>query len=71
LANHRLAPGIESIALITNEDHTFFSSSTVREIASLGGDISSMVPKYVEKALIQRYKNPENVPQIENISLRD
>ncbi|MCJ7626213.1 MAG: pantetheine-phosphate adenylyltransferase, partial [Anaerolineaceae bacterium] len=31
LANHRLAPGIESIALITNEDHTFFSSSTVRE----------------------------------------
>jgi pantetheine-phosphate adenylyltransferase len=51
LANHRLAPDIESIAFITDEEHTFLSSSTVREIASLGGDISSMVPIHVEKAL--------------------
>ena len=35
LANHRLAPDIDMIALITNEEHTFLSSSTVREIASL------------------------------------
>ena len=34
LANHRLAPDIEVIALITNEEHTFLSSTTVREIAS-------------------------------------
>lgn len=71
LANHRLAPNIESIALITNEDHTFLSSSTVREIASLGGDISSMVPKYVENALIEYYKNPDNGKQNEYTSLRD
>jgi len=51
LANHRLAPDIESVAFITDEDHTFLSSSTVREIASLGGDVSSMVPPYVEAAL--------------------
>ncbi|MDO9347738.1 MAG: pantetheine-phosphate adenylyltransferase, partial [Anaerolineales bacterium] len=51
LANHRLAPDIEFIALITNEEHTFLSSSTVREIASLDGDVSSMVPPQVEKAL--------------------
>jgi pantetheine-phosphate adenylyltransferase len=56
LANHRLAPDIEVIALITAEEHTFLSSSTVREIASLGGDIRSMVPPIVEKALTNRFQ---------------
>ena len=51
LANHRLSPDIEYMALITAEGHTFLSSTTVREIASLGGDVSSMVPPYVEEAL--------------------
>ena len=51
LANHRLLPDIEYMALITAEEHTFLSSTTVREIASLGGDVSSMVPPYVEEAL--------------------
>lgn len=54
LANHRLAPEIEVVSLITDEEHTFLSSSTVREIASLGGDTSSMVPPHVEAALKQR-----------------
>ena len=51
LANQRLAADIETVALITDEQHTFLSSSTVREIAALGGDVSSMVPPYVHKAL--------------------
>ena len=51
LANHRLAPDVEIVAFITNEEHTFLSSTTVREIAMLGGDVSSMVPPNVEKAL--------------------
>jgi pantetheine-phosphate adenylyltransferase len=51
LANHRLAPDIESVAFITDEVHTFLSSTTVREIASLNGDVSSMVPAHVEAAL--------------------
>jgi len=51
LANQRLAKDIETVALITAEQHTFLSSTTVREIAMLGGDVSSMVPRYVEKAL--------------------
>ena len=51
LANHRLAKDIEIVALITAEEHTFLSSSTVREIAMLNGDVSSMVPPYVEKTL--------------------
>ena len=57
LANHRLSPDIEYMALITAEEHTFLSSSTVREIASLGGDVSSMVPPFVEKALKKKLKN--------------
>lgn len=52
LANQRLAKDeVETIALITAEQHTFLSSSTVREIATLGGDVSSMVPPHVERAL--------------------
>ena len=51
LANQRLATDIETVALITAEEHTFLSSSTVREIAALGGDVSSMVPPFVHQAL--------------------
>ncbi|MFO7585995.1 MAG: pantetheine-phosphate adenylyltransferase, partial [Anaerolineales bacterium] len=51
LANHRLAPDIEIVSFITQEEHTFLSSTTVREIATLDGDISSMVPPHVEAAL--------------------
>ncbi len=56
LANNRLEPDIDVIALITSEEHTFLSSTTVREIAALGGDVSSMVPEHVRKALETRFK---------------
>ena len=72
LANHRLEPGIDVIALITNEEHTFLSSTTVREIAALGGDVSSMVPEHVQNALKKRFQvlgsNQDIVPLT---SLRD
>ena len=56
LANHSMSPDIEVVALITNKDHTFLSGSTVREIAVLGGDVSSMVPDFVAKALLERFQ---------------
>jgi pantetheine-phosphate adenylyltransferase len=72
LANHRLAPDIELIALITAEEHTFLSSSTVREIASLGGDVSSMVPAHVETALRRRFRELGDSQQlVPTVSLRD
>jgi len=72
LANHRLAPDIEVMALITAEEHTFLSSSTVREIASLGGDTNSMVPPHVERALKARFKELGETHQlIPTTSLRD
>lgn len=55
LANHRLAPGIETVPFITSEQHTFLSSTSVREIAALGGDVSSMVPPNVATALRRRF----------------
>lgn len=71
LANHRLAPEIEVVALITAEEHTFLSSSTVREIASLGGDVSSMVPPHVEAALKARFRELGDGQQVVSTSLRD
>ena len=56
LANRRLDKDIEVAALITSEEHTFLSSTTVREIASLGGDVSTMVPPHVEYALKEKMK---------------
>ena len=71
LANKRLAPEIETISLMTREEHTFLSSTTVREIASLNGDVSSMVPDNVCRALYERLggkdKRSYDIPS----SLRD
>ncbi len=57
LANRRLAPEIEVVNFIADERHLFISSSTVREIASLGGDVSSMVPPEVLKALTAKFSD--------------
>jgi pantetheine-phosphate adenylyltransferase len=62
LANHRLNDAIDTIALITAEENMFISSSTVKEIATFGGDVSSMVPPLVEKALKNKYKIKESDP---------
>lgn len=58
-ANKRLAPQVEYMTLMTSEEHTFLSSSIVREIASLGGDVTSMVPDYVKIALDGFFKSSE------------
>lgn len=71
LANRRLSEEIDMIALITAEEHTFLSSSTVREIASLGGDVSSMVPPHVHKALKQRFLDLGDGQTLVHTSLRD
>lgn len=55
LTNHRLAPNIDVVAFITSEEHSFLTGSTVKEVASLGGDVSGFVPPNVEKAIIERF----------------
>jgi len=49
--NRKLSPDLETIFLTPSEQNTFISSSLVREIASLGGDISAFVDQHVALAL--------------------
>lgn len=56
LANHRLSPNVEMMALITSDEHSFLSSTTVREIAALGGDVSTMVPPHVAAILKSKFE---------------
>jgi pantetheine-phosphate adenylyltransferase len=49
--NRRLRPETETIFLLGNEEHSFISSRMVKEIVSLGGDVSSFVPAAVLKRL--------------------
>ena len=49
--NRKLAPGIETMFLTPDEGYTFISSSLVREIAALGGDVGGFVHPVVEAAL--------------------
>ncbi|HSG26155.1 MAG TPA: pantetheine-phosphate adenylyltransferase [Anaerolineales bacterium] len=71
LANTELAPNIETMALITCKEHTFLSSTTVREIASLGGNVSMMVPPHVNAALIDRFQDKNQDSDFATNALRD
>ncbi|MGH1441549.1 MAG: pantetheine-phosphate adenylyltransferase [Cellvibrionaceae bacterium] len=53
--NRALAPQMESIFLTPSEKFSYLSSSLIREIASLGGDVSQFVPKIVEDALQKKF----------------
>ena len=54
--NKKLNNGIESIFLTPSESYAFLSSSLVKEIAELGGDVSEFVSKEVKKAIQIKYK---------------
>ena len=54
LTNRRLASEIETVFLMPSEGHQFLSSSLVREIGTLGADISSFAPAIVAKAIAQK-----------------
>lgn len=51
LTNRKIAPDIETIFLMPQESYSYLSSKLLKEAASLGADLSSFVPAYVEKAL--------------------
>lgn len=55
IANKTLAPQLETVAVLSDVKYIHISSSTVREIAELGGDVSHMVPEHVNKALMDRF----------------
>lgn len=53
--NRRLAPGIETVFLTPDEGYSYISSSLVKEIAALGGDVGPFVHADVEAALRKRF----------------
>jgi pantetheine-phosphate adenylyltransferase len=52
--NRKLAPEVETIFMMTGEEHFYVSSALVKEVASLGGDVSPHVPKCVFDALTKK-----------------
>lgn len=54
LMNRKLSKGIFTVYLMPHERYTYLNSSIVREIAALGGDISSFVPAYVARELLRK-----------------
>lgn len=52
--NAHLAPEIEVVCLMTSSRHSFISSSLIREVAALGGDVEGLVPVHVRDALRSR-----------------
>lgn len=55
LTNRTIGGDIETIFLMPSEEYTYLSSSLVREVAKLGGNISKFVHPVVEKALINKF----------------
>ena len=54
LMNKELRPDLELVCLMTSLQYQFLSSSLLKEVANLGGDVNSMVPKHVAKALTEK-----------------
>src|SRR3989440_2361344 len=55
LMNRKLETGVETIFLMPKEEYTYLSSRIVKEIARLGGNVSSLVPACVAKALTGKF----------------
>jgi pantetheine-phosphate adenylyltransferase len=56
LANKKLYPELETLFMVSSTKYSFLSSSIVKEVAFLGGDVSCFVPKIVEDALKNKVK---------------
>ncbi len=56
--NHRLDPEVETVFLMASETHQFISSRFVKEIARLGGDVASFVPKLTLDRTLARVRRP-------------
>ena len=54
--NRHLAPQLETVFLTSAEQHEFISSSMIREIALLNGDVSYFVPGVVQRRLLEKIR---------------
>lgn len=58
MMNKSLAPDLELVCFMANQQYQFLSASLMKEVSGLGGDISSLVPKHVAEALKKKSGNP-------------
>ena len=56
LMNRHLAPGLETVFMMPDENYTYISSRLIKEVFSLGGEISRLVPPIVEDKLRSKQK---------------
>jgi len=56
MMNRELAPGLETLFMMTGQAHFYISSRLVKEVVSLGGDISGHVPRIVQKKLKEKFE---------------
>lgn len=56
LANKKLNPDVETVFLTTSAENMYLSSSMVKQIASMGGDISDFVPEAIHSDILKRLK---------------
>jgi pantetheine-phosphate adenylyltransferase len=54
--NYRMAPDIETVFLMASETHQFIASRLVKEVAMLGGDITSFVPPLTHQRIMKRLR---------------
>jgi pantetheine-phosphate adenylyltransferase len=54
--NYRMDPGIETVFLMASERHQFIASRLVKEVANLGGDITSFVPPLTHERILKRLR---------------
>lgn len=59
--NHKLEPNVETMFLTTNIQYSYLSSTTVKEIAAFGGDITQFVPEAVAAKLQEKMKAKRRV----------
>ena len=55
--NRRLAPDVDLVSFMTSLDYMFLSSSLIKEVAMLGGDITGMVPPHVIEAVNSKFSS--------------
>ncbi|MCZ7567901.1 MAG: pantetheine-phosphate adenylyltransferase [Ardenticatenaceae bacterium] len=73
LMSRKLAPDIDFVCLMTSVEHTYLSSSIVKEVAMLGGNIEQFVPCHVAEALRARLENlgELSAQKVDMISLKN
>lgn len=55
MMNRKLDPQIETVFLMPSEEHSYITSTLIKEVASYGGDVSDFVPKRVSEQLLKKF----------------